>query len=120
MQMSSSYDLDDTTGADDERTPLLDSARSFRGGRGRRGPHNLRQTESQTFTRRSSYLNRFAACLVLTVMFLLVITAAIGFMFATSQPMTGIGIVSIGNVVTSEQVLMFDLTVEAHNPNIVV
>ncbi|RCI09269.1 hypothetical protein L249_1512 [Ophiocordyceps polyrhachis-furcata BCC 54312] len=120
MQMSSSYDLDDT-GADDERTPLLESGRSLRGSRSRRGgPHNLRQAESQTYTRRSSYLNRFAACLVLTIMFLLVITGAIGFMFATSQPMTDIEIVSIGNVVTSEQVLMFDLTVKAHNPNIVV
>ncbi|RDA93614.1 hypothetical protein CP533_6174 [Ophiocordyceps camponoti-saundersi (nom. inval.)] len=120
MQMSSSYDLDDT-GADDERTPLIESGRSLRGSRSRRGgPHNLRQAESQTYTRRSSYLNRFAACLVLTIMFLLVITGAIGFMFATSQPMTDIEIVSIGNVVTSEQVLMFDLTVKAHNPNIVV
>ncbi|XP_044716922.1 vacuolar segregation subunit 7 domain-containing protein [Hirsutella rhossiliensis] len=120
MQMSSSYDLDDTTGADDERTPLIETARSLRGSRSRRGPHSLRQAESQTYTRRSSYLNRFAACLVLTMMFLLVITGAIGFMFATSQPMTGIEIVSIGNVVTSEQVLMYDLTVKAHNPNIVV
>ncbi|KAF4977169.1 hypothetical protein FZEAL_6277 [Fusarium zealandicum] len=121
MQMSSSYDMDDTTGADDERTPLIGSIRSARSGRNRRGPHNLQQAESQqTFTRRSSYLNRFAACLVLTMMFMLVITGAIGFMFATSQPMTGIEITAIHNVVTSEQVLMFDLTVKAHNPNIVV
>ncbi|KYK60477.1 hypothetical protein DCS_01614 [Drechmeria coniospora] len=119
MQLSPSYDLDEAGGADDERTPLLDSARSYRGGR-RRGPHNLRQAESQTYTRRSSYLNRFAACLVLTMMVLLVITGAIGFMFATSQPMTGIEIISINNVVTSQQVLMYDLTVRAHNPNIVV
>jgi hypothetical protein len=118
IHMSSSYDLDDTTGADDERTPLLDNG--HRGGRFRRGPHNLRQAEAQTYTRRSSYLNRFAACLVLTMMFLLVITGAIGFMFATSQPLSDIEIVSIHNVVTSEQVLMFDVTVKAHNPNVVV
>ncbi|KAI5467152.1 vacuolar segregation subunit 7-domain-containing protein [Mariannaea sp. PMI_226] len=121
MQMSSTYyDMDDTTGADDERTPLMGSIRSARSGRNRRGPHNLRQAESQTFTRRSSYLNRFAACLVLTMMFMLVITGAIGFMFATSQPLTGIEITGIHNVVTSDQVLLFDLTVKAHNPNIVV
>ncbi|CAF3610782.1 unnamed protein product [Fusarium graminearum] len=54
------------------------------------------------------------------MMFMLVITGAIGFMFATSQPMTGIEIIAIHNVVTSDQVLMFDLTVKAHNPNIVV
>ncbi|KAJ2980803.1 hypothetical protein NQ176_g2419 [Zarea fungicola] len=119
LQMSSIYDLDENTGADDERTPLMGTARYNRSGRNRRGPHSLRQAESQTYTRRSSYLNRFAACLVLTMMFLLVITGAIGFMFATSQPMSGIEIVSIQNVVTSEQVLMFDLYVKAHNPNIV-
>jgi hypothetical protein len=120
IQMSSSYDVDDSVGADDEQTPLMGSARANRSGRYRRGPHNLRQVEAQTFNRRSSYLNRFAACLVLTMMFLLVITGAIGFMFATSQPMTGIEILSISNVVTSEQVLMFDIEVQAHNPNIVV
>lgn len=120
MQMSSNYDMDEGMGADDERTPLIGSTRSARSGRVRRGPHTLRQVESQSFSRRSSYLNRFAACLVLTMMFLLVITGAIGFMFATSQPMTSIEIVSINNVVTSEQVLIFDVTVKAHNPNIVV
>lgn len=114
----SSYDVDDTTGADDERTPLMNSTR--RTTRNRRGPHSLRQAESQSFDSRPSYLNRFAACLVLTMMLLLVITGAIGFMFATSQPMSNIELVSIHNVVTSEQVLMFDLTVKAHNPNIVV
>lgn len=115
-----SYDVDDTTGADDENTPLMGTARTQRSRRTRRGPHNLRQAESQTFNRKPSYLTRFAACLVLTMMFLLVITGAIGFMFATSQPLTDIQIVSIRNIVASEQVLMFDLTLKAHNPNIVV
>jgi len=91
--------------------------RSIRGRR--RGPNSI-QAESQQFGRRSSYLNRFAACLVLTMMLLLVITGAIGFMFATSQPMTNIELMSISNVVTSEQVLLFDVSVKAHNPNIVV
>ncbi|KAJ4155324.1 hypothetical protein LMH87_000578 [Akanthomyces muscarius] len=118
LQMSSIYDMDENAGVDDERTPLMGTAR-YRSSRNRRGPHNLRQAESQTYTRRSSYLNRFAACLVLTMMFLLVITGAIGFMFATSQPMAGIELVSIQNVVTSEQVLIFDVSVKAHNPNIV-
>ena len=120
IQLSSTYDMDDTTGADDERTPLIGSNRSGRSNRNRRRPDSLHQAESQTFLRGASYLNRFAACLVLTVMFLLVITGAIGFMFATSQPMTDIEITIINSVVTSEQMLMFDLTVRAHNPNIVV
>jgi hypothetical protein len=54
------------------------------------------------------------------MMVLLVITGAIGFMFATSQPLSDIELVAIKNVLASEPELMFDLTVRAHNPNIVV
>ncbi|CAJ2503272.1 Uu.00g106660.m01.CDS01 [Anthostomella pinea] len=117
------YDLDDTTttGADDERTPLLPTgvARSIRSNRSRRAPLS-RNLEAQTYRRTPSFLNRFASCLVLTVMLLLVISGAIGFMFATSQPLTDIKLVKIGNVLASEQELMMDLTVRAHNPNVVV
>ncbi|KAI0012320.1 vacuolar segregation subunit 7-domain-containing protein [Xylariaceae sp. FL0662B] len=115
------YDVDDTTtGADDERTPLISSGtpRSMRSSRSRR--NHLRNLESQSYRQRPSFLNRFASCLVLTVMLLLVISAAIGFMFATSQPLTDIKLVKIGNVLASEQELMMDITVKAHNPNVVV
>ncbi|KAL9944264.1 hypothetical protein ACHAQF_008675 [Verticillium nonalfalfae] len=116
-----SYDLDDpTTGADDERTPLLSPSMRSARGRSRRTPASLRHLESQSYRQQPSYLNRFAACLVITMMLLLVITGAIGFMFATSQPLMDIELVSIKNVVASDPELMFDLTVRAHNPNIVV
>ncbi|KAJ3577225.1 hypothetical protein NPX13_g3345 [Xylaria arbuscula] len=120
--LSSGYDMDDTTpGADDERTPLLPSGtvRTVRSNRNRRNLP-LRNLESQTYHRNPSFLNRFASCLVLTVMLLLVITGGIGFMFATSQPLTDVELLKIGNVLASEQELMFDLTVRAHNPNVVV
>ncbi|KAM0333158.1 hypothetical protein ACHAQA_001818 [Verticillium albo-atrum] len=116
-----SYDMDDhTTGADDERTPLLSPSMRSARGRTRRNPATLRHLESQTYRQKPSYLNRFAACLVITMMLLLVITGAIGFMFATSQPLMEIELVSIKNVLASDPELMFDLTVKAHNPNIVV
>ncbi|KAK4121280.1 hypothetical protein N657DRAFT_578048 [Parathielavia appendiculata] len=121
--LTAGYDLDDTTGADDERTPLIQSGtvRSGRSGRSRRGMHSLRSIEAQTYHRaRLSVLNRFASCLVLTVMLLLVVSGAIGFMFATSQPLTDIELVSMEHVVASQQELMLDLTVRAHNPNVVV
>jgi hypothetical protein len=121
--LSVGYDLDDTTGADDETTPLIQSGtvRSARSGRGRRGMHSLRSIEAQTYHRSPpSVLNRFASCLVLTVMLLLVVSGAIGFMFATSQPLTGIELVSMDHVVASQQELMLDLTIRAHNPNVVV
>ncbi|KAI0134740.1 vacuolar segregation subunit 7-domain-containing protein [Xylariales sp. AK1849] len=123
---SGGYDLDDTTttGADDERTPLLhmNGNRSIRSNRSRRAPMrgNRDDIEAHLFRQRPSFLNRFASCLVLTIMLLLVIMGAVGFMFATSQPLTDIKLVHIGNVLASEQELMMDITVKAHNPNIVV
>ncbi|KAI1336329.1 vacuolar segregation subunit 7-domain-containing protein [Xylariaceae sp. FL0016] len=122
MTVPSGYDLDDTTtGADDERTPLLNTnvARSVRSNRSRRTPLS-RNIEAQTYRQAPSFLNRFASCLVLTIMLLLVITGAIGFMFATSQPLTEIELENIGNVLASEQELMMDVTVRAHNPNVVI
>lgn len=118
---SASYDLDETTAADDERTPLIPgSVRSARSGRARRQPVSMRTLESQNYHRNPSMLNRFASCLVLTVMLLLVVSGAIGFMFATSQPLTDVELVSINTVIASETELMFDLSVSAHNPNVVV
>ncbi|KAJ9141672.1 Phospholipid metabolism enzyme regulator [Pleurostoma richardsiae] len=121
LQMASAYDMDDTTGADDERTPLIQgSMRSGRSGRSRRHAMTVRALEGQDYRGNPSFLNRFASCLVLTVMLLLVVSGAIGFMFATSQPLTDIELVALRNVVASEQELMLDVTVKAHNPNVVV
>lgn len=118
---SASYDMDETTAADDERTPLITgSVRSARSGRTRRQPVSMRALESQSYHRNPTILNRFASCLVLTVMLLLVVSGAIGFMFATSQPLTDVELVSINTVIASETELMFDLSVSAHNPNVVV
>ncbi|KAI0206061.1 vacuolar segregation subunit 7-domain-containing protein [Astrocystis sublimbata] len=122
LALSHGYDMSDTTpGADDERTPLLQSGtvRTARSGRNRRNMP-LRNIEAQTYHRNPSFLNRFASCLVLTVMLLLVVTGGIGFMFATSQPLTDVELLNIGTVIVSEQELIFDLTVQAHNPNVVV
>ncbi|KAK1836028.1 vacuolar segregation protein 7 [Podospora conica] len=116
------YEFDDPTSTPDEDTPLLPAGtiRSTRSGRTRRGNNPLRNLESQSYRTQPSVLNRFASCLVLTVMLLLVVTGAIGFMFATSQPLTDIRLVSMHHVVASQQELMLDLTIEAHNPNVVV
>jgi len=121
--LSGAYEFDDTTtGADDETTPLIPTGtlRTSRSGRARRGIHSLRSLESQSYRSPPSVLNRFASCLVLTVMLLLVVSGAIGFMFATSQPLTDIQLISMDHVVASQQELMLDLTIRAHNPNVVV
>ncbi|KAK6218229.1 hypothetical protein LQW54_002755 [Pestalotiopsis sp. IQ-011] len=126
MALAGGYDLDDnaTPMADDERTPLLhlNGNRSVRSNRGRRANvmRSRGDLEAAGYSQGPSFLNRFASCLVLTIMLLLVIMGAVGFIFATSQPLTSIELVKIGNVLASEQELMMDITVRAHNPNIVV
>jgi len=116
----SGYDMDETTGADDERTPLIPaSMRSTR--RRPRHPMSARALEQQSFrSRRPSIMNRFATCLVVTVMLMLVVSGAIGLMFATSQPLENIELVKTTSVIASEQELLFDIMVRARNPNIVV
>ena len=117
---SSGYDLDDGARADDEGTPLMGSTnRSPRHGRYRRQPFSIRQLEHQS-RQNSSILNRFAGCVVLTIMVLLVISGAIGFMFATTQPLSGVKVLALENVLASEQEIMFDMVVSALNPNVIV
>ncbi|KAB5554380.1 vacuolar segregation subunit 7-domain-containing protein [Coniochaeta sp. 2T2.1] len=119
--ISAGFDLDNNAPVDDEMTPLLQSPmRSTRSARRGRLPVPLRGLEPRTYHQPGSFLNRFASCLVLTVMLLLVISGAIGFMFATSQPLTEIELTGMRNVLASEQEVMLDITVRAHNPNVVV
>jgi len=53
-------------------------------------------------------------------MLLLVVTGAIGFMFATSQPLEDIELIAMDHIVASQQELMLDLKIRAKNPNVVV
>jgi hypothetical protein len=50
-------------------------------------------------------------------MIILVISGAVGFLFATSKPLMDVKIVEIENVIATEQELMLDLKVQAINPN---
>jgi hypothetical protein len=117
--ISSAYDLDD--GADDERTPLISTTRSSRSTRSQRPPRSsMRQLEHQASRHNRSFLARFAGCLVLSVMIIFVISGAIGFMFATTQPLEDVEILALKNVLASEQDVILDMKVQARNPNLVV
>ncbi|KAK2625285.1 hypothetical protein QTJ16_005654 [Diplocarpon rosae] len=117
-QLSAAYDLDDA--ADDERTPLIPTVRSSRSGRVRRQTASARQMEHQAARHERSFLARFAGCLVLTVMICMVLSGAIGFMFATTQALTNVKILALKNIIASEQDLILDMKVQARNPNLVV
>ncbi|KAG4438705.1 hypothetical protein IFR05_005832 [Cadophora sp. M221] len=114
----SAYDLDD--GADDERTPLISTVRSSRSGRSRRQAGSMRQLEHQASRHERSFMARFAGCLVLAVMITLVFSGAIGFTFATTQPLTDVKILALKNIIASEQDVILDMKVQARNPNLVV
>lgn len=110
------YDTDDI--ADDERQPLMSSIRSGRSGRTRRPPSS-RQWEYQASRHNTSVFGRYAGCLVLTLVIFLVSLAIIGFTFATNQPLSHVKVLALKNVLASEQDVIFDMKVEARNPNVV-
>ena len=111
----SAYDIDGE-GADDERTPLVGSLRSNRSRNARR-PGSLRQQEYNQARRRSP-MTRLACCFLFSIMALLVLAGAGGFIFATTKALTDVHISSIENVLASEQEIMLDLVVRATNPNV--
>lgn len=113
---SMAYDLDD--GADDECTPLISTARSGRSGRSRRQPPSILQLENQSSRQGRPFLTWFAGCLVLSLMIILVISASLGFMFATTQPLTDVKILALKDILASEQDVIFDMKVAAKNPNV--
>lgn len=116
----SMYDMDNEGTADDERTPLIETVRVPRTRTPRRpNSASLRQLEHYQRRRSGGWFHRFAGCLVLSILLLVLIFGAVGLLFATTKPLYGVGIREIQNVIASEQELMLDLFVEAINPNII-
>lgn len=113
--ISTGYEPDE--GADDERTPLMGSARSIRSTRARRTGSSMRQLYQAR--RDQSLISRFGGCLVLMLMFVLVIAGGTVFLFSTSQPLTDVKILALKNILASEQDVIVDMKVSARNPNLV-
>ncbi|PVI07440.1 hypothetical protein DM02DRAFT_638067 [Periconia macrospinosa] len=114
----SSYDIDMENVADDERTPLIPT-RSPRA-RTPRSRHNntLRQREHR-HRRSGGWCRQFAGCLVLCILLFVVVFSAVGLVFATTKPLSGVSVREIQNVIASPEELILDLVVEAVNPNII-
>lgn len=113
----STYDMDMEHVADDERTPLVPT-RSPRVRTPRR-----RNSVTLRFERRHRHSNgllrRFAGCLVLTILLLVVMFSFVGLIIASTKPLMNVKVQSIQNVVASQEELMLDLVVDAINPNII-
>lgn len=120
---SSTYDIDAGIVADDERTPLLGSARSPRVRTPRRRDSATLSSLHRQIDRRQrsegGWCRRFAGCLVLSILLLVVIFSSVGLVFATTKPLDYLKIRDIRNVVASQEELILDLIVDAINPNII-
>ncbi|KAK1917762.1 hypothetical protein P3342_000477 [Pyrenophora teres f. teres] len=119
-EYSAAYDLDAENIADDERTPLIPSGRSPRAPRTtrQRNGTSIRQLERRHH-RDGGWCRRFAGCLVLSILLLVVVFCAVGLVFATTKPLTSLMVREIQNVVASQEEVMLDLIVDAVNPNII-
>lgn len=119
----STYDIDAGIVADDERTPLIPSARSPRVRTPRRRDSVTVSSLQRQLDRRQrnegGWCRRFAGCLVLSILLLVVIFSSVGLVFATTKPLDHVNIRQIRNVVASQEELILDLVVDAINPNIV-
>ncbi|OAF55402.1 hypothetical protein VC83_08339 [Pseudogymnoascus destructans] len=106
------YDIDDGAGADDERTPLIGSGTRSTRSRHRRNP----PTSSQQRQRNSR--SPFGACLILGVMAVLVFSGALALLLGTAQPLGGVRIAALRDVLASKTELLLDVDVVARNPNV--
>lgn len=66
----------------------------------------------------TSWLSRFGGCLLGTVVVLLIVFGAVGFLIMSNKPLYDVDVEQIQNVLASEQEIMLDLLVGAVNPNV--
>lgn len=110
------YDLEGE-GADDERTPLVGSARSTRSRINRRvGSRTGYPAEDEKRRRTCRAVTVYAS---LATLMTALIAAVVILMVFCSKPLIDVRIEKIRNVLASEQTLMLDLHVKAVNPNLV-
>lgn len=108
----------DGDGADDERAPLVGSARTPRNRYSRRpGSASMRQMEFYD-QRRRGCLSRSGGCIIVVFLALMLVGGAVTLLTAMTRPLQNVRVVNITNVLASEQEIMLDLNVMATNPNL--
>ena len=118
-----SFDFD-AEGADDERTPLMNSVRTPRPSRNmhlRRlntnAPPSAREYFESPERPRHCCSGRTGACILTSCFVVVLVVFIVGFCVAGNRPLNDVEIRAIQNVLASEQELMLDLVVGAVNPN---
>ncbi|KAF1940098.1 hypothetical protein EJ02DRAFT_240783 [Clathrospora elynae] len=118
-EYAAAYDIDAEHIADDERTPLIPTGRSPAVRTSRRGNTITVHQLDRRHRRDGGWCRRFAGCLVLSILLLVVIFSSAGLVFATTKPLRSLMVRDIQNVVASQEEIMLDLVVNAVNPNII-
>jgi hypothetical protein len=114
----SAYDIDAEHAADDERTPLISSRGSQRVRTPRRR-NSITLRVDRRHRQGSGWCRRFAGCLVLSILLLVVVFSSVGLVFATTKPLTNVKVRGVRNVVASQDEIILDLVVDAVNPNVI-
>ena len=104
--------------ADDEGTPLLGSVRVNRSRHTRRPFSNGNRLSEYRDLQEQGCCSRFGACIVVTLLLLVLCVGAGTFVMALNKPLIDVSVRHIQNVLASEQELMLDLDVQAVNPNL--
>jgi hypothetical protein len=112
-----SYDLEGEA-ADDERTPLVGSVRVNRSRHTRRPFSSSSRRSDHRAQQERSWCSRYGACIIVTLLLLVLCIGAGTFVMALNRPLVDVSIRHIQNVLASEQELMLDLDVRATNPNL--
>lgn len=104
------YDIE----ADDERTPLVSTVRS---GRNRRRVYSI-QGVNYFHPQPRSALQRFGACACLWSLFSMLVALVVIALVLCSRPLQNVNLKAVENILASDKQLIFDLRVQAMNPNI--
>ena len=115
---SMSYDFEGE-GADDERTPLVNSVRSGRSRYSRRGVASAFRQSPSVDEGRNPYCRRATAFVSLWSLFAVLIGGIIIMLSMCSKSLYDVQVHEIRHVLASEQELMLDLHVKAVNPNLI-
>lgn len=110
----------DAEGADDERTPLVGSARvpRSRGHGGSRRPNSASLRQMEYMRRQRGCLSRYGSCAIILFLLMIIAGGATTFVLSATKTLQDVQVLAIQNVLASEQEIMLDLNVQAMNPNI--
>ncbi|USW56614.1 Putative vacuolar segregation subunit 7 [Septoria linicola] len=125
QEQSFAFDADGGQTADDERTPLMGHGTVRTPRRSQYHPHRFSNSVTHSMDNYYDHeeprgwlgMKRWGGCLLTTLVLILVVVTAVGFVFASNRPLYDVKVHKIHNVLASETELMLDLLVGAVNPN---